>query len=130
MNEKNDIDLLDIEILPRRKFLSRNEKTGDGFVYFLIENMKVVYIGKTFNSYERRLAEHSRRLNFDHYATINYGKISEIDLKKKELYWIIKCYPILNCCLTIYEKYNSKKMGIKTSQEIINWCLNNYMLSQ
>lgn len=83
MNEKNDMDLLNIEILPRRKFLSRNEKTGDGFVYFLIENMKVVYIGKTFNSYKRRLAEHSRRLNFDHYATINYGKIAEIALKKR-----------------------------------------------
>jgi len=122
--------LEDIEILPRQKFKTTNIKSDDMFVYFLIENMKVVYIGSTKSDYNRRLSEHYRRLNFDHYAVINYGVISPIELKKKELYWIIKCSPILNCCLTIYEKYNSKKDGIKSSQEIIDWCLTNYMLPQ
>ena len=124
------MNIEDIKILPRRRFKTKNKKSSDMFVYFLIENMRVVYIGSTKSDYNRRLSEHYRRLNFDHYAVINYGEITPIELKKKELYWIIKCCPVLNCCLTIYEKYNSKKDGIKTSQEIIDWCLTNYMLPQ
>ena len=80
-----EMNLEDIEILPRQKFKTTNVKSDDMFVYFLIENMKVVYIGSTRSDYNRRLSEHYRRLNFDHYAVINYGHISPIELKKKEL---------------------------------------------
>ena len=65
---------------------------GMGYVYFLISDEKVLYVGKTFGIHGR-IRTHRRSKKFDQ---VFYILVPKADLLKIEREWIHKLHPPLN----------------------------------
>lgn len=63
-----------------------------GFIYFLIKQKEIVYVGQTINLLNR-IKSHKKEKDFDSYAFV---EVDEYDLDEMELAYIIEFKPELN----------------------------------
>ena len=108
-----------------RRYIIDEEPTIDSedknYIYFLIAEGKVVYVGQANNGFYRRIKQHMRHLAFYNYFVLQLEDYE--DVNEMERLWINKCNPILNGILTPWEKYHCKSdMGfIGTVRDVIRY---------
>lgn len=94
-----------------KEYHSLKSKTGY-FIYRLIRNKSIVYVGKTTNL-DRRIKEHEKKRNFSYVEYIEFN--TEIDMVLSELYFINRYKPIDNK----QDLQSSQMMQIKSLDELI-----------
>ena len=94
------------------------------YVYFLVVNDEVVYIGQSNVGVKDRIKLHARHLKFDKVFYIYVGtNVTREVINSAERKWINRMNPLLNGVLTTFEGRHSGKA--ETVDEIWDWALNN-----
>lgn len=111
--------------LRMKEYHKLRSKTGY-YVYRLIHNKVVIYIGKTTNL-DRRIKEHSEKRNFSYVEYLEFN--TEVDMTLCEYYFINRCKPIENK----QDLASSHMMQIKELDDLV-WndysLINNLKISQ
>lgn len=97
------------------------EKRNKNYIYFLIVEGQVIYVGQANQGFCRRINEHRRHLLFFNYIVLELKDCQNVWQAEKE--WIDRCNPVLNGVLTPWEKYHCKStMGfIGTVQDVLQY---------
>lgn len=93
------------EILTKKVKLVKSETTHCGYVYFLIQNNKVVYVGKSENV-EARIFSHIKNKIFDSYSIF---EVNHQDMNIIEGANIMRYKPIYNKNINLDHGYISLK---------------------
>lgn len=82
------------------------ENKSKNYIYFLICENEIVYVGQTRQGFYRRIKEHKRHLSFYNYVVLRLEDGQNVN--DAERYWINKCNPILNGILIPWENHHCK----------------------
>lgn len=82
------------------------DNENKNYIYFIIIEGKVAYVGQANQGFCRRIKQHMRHLIFYNYITLEL--MDDENVFEIEKYWINKCNPILNGILTPWEKFHCK----------------------
>lgn len=101
----------DCHSLVGKEYHKLNSKTGY-FIYRLMRNKRIVYVGKTTNL-DRRIKEHRKSRIFSYVEYIEFN--TEVDMILSELYFINRYKPLENK----QDLQSSQMMQIKSLDELI-----------
>ena len=84
----------------RKNWKNKNE----AYIYMLIVNKRIVYIGKVVGHFFNRVCLHRSKMKFDEFIIVDFFNQDEFDdIDDMEQYYIWKYNPILNNGFTTYE---------------------------
>lgn len=118
--------MLELEFITRNKHSVDVVFENSFYVYFLIKEEEIVYVGATID-FVRRLHQHKKNKEFDSFNYIRCS--SDEEMNKLELQYIMELKPIYNKQLPIQSRY-LPKTKIKNSKQLNEWdfkrlCKNN-----